>query len=306
MVHKPLILEIKGNSLDDGPGIRTVIFFKGCPLSCVWCHNPESKRTDVEISYDPKQCIACDTCIETCPYNAISKENPFFIDRSKCSLCFLCVKTCPSGALTRVGKDMTIDEIVNTVLKDKPFFETSGGGVTLSGGEPTLYMEFTSYLLKALKENGIHTLMETCGYFNPDRFIELIYPYLDTIYYDIKLFDETEHKEYCGVSNKNILKNFVKLTKLANKNDKIDIVPRTPLIPGITDTESNMHAIAHFLKASGSEKAQLLPYNPLWHEKNLKIGKDSPYSKKTGLTEFMDAKKIEKCKDVFRQIGIGV
>ncbi len=129
--ERDLILEIKGNSLDDGPGIRTVVFFKGCPLNCVWCHNPESKKKAIELSWDSKECIGCKSCIEVCRANAISVKNPYYIDRSKCTLCFECVDVCPSGALSRVGKYMTVNEIMKEILKDKPFFITSGGGVTL-------------------------------------------------------------------------------------------------------------------------------------------------------------------------------
>lgn len=189
MNKRPLILEIKGNSLDDGPGIRTVIFFKGCPLSCTWCHNPESKSAGFEISFDARQCIGCNTCIDTCPEDALSRDDPYFIDRDKCDLCFKCVDNCPANALTRVGRWMGPDEILAAVTKDKPFFDTSGGGVTLSGGEPIMYMEFVSDLLKALKKEGIHILLETCGHFNFERFEDLIYPYVDTIYYDIKLYN---------------------------------------------------------------------------------------------------------------------
>ena len=142
--HRPLILDIKGNSLDDGPGIRSVIFFKGCPLACTWCHNPESKRFEAEISFDAKACIGCDACLSACPQDALSRDNPFFIDRRRCDLCFRCIDACHSGALSRVGQEMGIAEIVARVLDYKPFYDTSGGGVTLSGGEPTVYMDFAS------------------------------------------------------------------------------------------------------------------------------------------------------------------
>jgi len=280
---KVLIFEIKGNSLDDGEGIRTVIFFKGCPLSCVWCHNPEGKSPKREISFDAQKCIACNTCIELCKNKAISRQNPFFIDRTKCDLCFECVDICPSEALSQLGRHMSIEEIYSIIIKDKPFFDISKGGVTLSGGEPTLYPEFISSLLKKLKFENINTLIETCGYFDFDMFKTLIYPYVDMIYFDIKLYDKDEHKQYCGISNKIILENFVKLLSL----NKDKIVPRVPLIPGITDTKSNLEAIDEFLRANSlktdslktdnlktnkAQKAKRLPYNPLWREKLPKIG----------------------------------
>ncbi len=305
MAKTPLILEIKGNSLDDGPGIRGVIFFKGCPLDCVWCHNPESKSPNVEISYDPDRCIACDTCIETCPVKAISKENLFFIDRSKCILCFECVDNCPSGALEKVGTEMSVKEVFDTIIKYEAFYKSSGGGVTLSGGEPTMHMEFISELLGMLKKKGIHTLVETCGHFNLESFMTLVYPLVDTLYYDIKLFNEDEHRKYCGVSNKKILENFKALNKMSNK-DTMELVPRTPLVPRITDTRSNMEAIATFLKSLGIRKAQLLAYNPLWHKKNYKIGKKSILYHDPAMTRFMGADRLEQCKNIFRQNRICV
>jgi pyruvate formate lyase activating enzyme len=280
---KALIFEIKGNSLDDGEGIRTVIFFKGCPLSCVWCHNPEGKSPKQEISFDAQKCLSCDTCMELCKNKAISRQNHFFIDRKKCDLCFECLSNCPSEALSQLGRHMTIEEIYSIIIKDKPFFDISKGGVSLSGGEPTLYPEFISSLLKKLKSENINTLIETCGYFDFDMFKTLIYPYVDMIYFDIKLYDKDEHKKYCGVSNKRILENFVKLLSL----NKDKILSRVPLIPGITDTKFNLEAIDEFLKTNTNnsnnlkinkaQKAKRLPYNPLWQEKLPKIGVKSSF-----------------------------
>lgn len=186
-MENPLILAIKGNSLDDGPGIRSVVFFKGCPLSCVWCQNPEAKSTKLEISYETEECIRCDHCISICPKQALSRCNDYFIDRKRCDLCMKCVQECPAEALKQIGNKMDVNDIVREVRKDLPFFEISGGGVTLSGGEPTLFLSFLSCLLRELKRNGIHTLIETCGYFNLEKFMKYVYPYIDYIYYDIKL-----------------------------------------------------------------------------------------------------------------------
>jgi len=305
MNKRPLILEIKGNSLDDGPGIRTVIFFKGCPLSCTWCHNPESKSAAVEISFDGRQCIGCNTCIELCPEDALSRDDPYFIDRDRCDLCFKCVDNCPSNALAMVGRQTGPDEILAAVKKDKPFYDTSGGGVTLSGGEPTMYMEFVSGLLKALKKEGIHILLETCGYFNFERFKDLIYPYVDTIYYDIKLYDADEHKLYCGVPNEVILENFIRLHALS-MDGGAGVLARIPLIPHITDTRTNMEAIANFLQRHHVTRADLLAYNPLWHEKSYKIGVDNPYSKNEAMTKWMPQEKIHECEEIFRAAGIAV
>jgi pyruvate formate lyase activating enzyme len=295
---KPLILDIKGNSLDDGPGIRTVIFFKGCPLSCVWCHNPEAKYAGFELSWDSKECIGCDDCINTCELGAISRENASFVDRQRCNLCFKCVEVCPAAAVTKVGRAMEIDEIVEMVKEDIPFFNNSGGGVTLSGGEPTLYMEFTADLLRKLKSLGIHTVLETCGQFNYVPFVELVYPYLDTIFYDIKLFDARKHEKYCGVDNSHILSNFEKLHLLYVEGGT-EVVPRIALIPDITDTWRNLEGIALFLKKNGVTRVALLEYNPLWVEKTRKIGVTNNYAEAEKMTKWMERSHVKGCFSIF-------
>ena len=300
---EPLILDIKGNSLDDGPGIRTVVFFKGCPLSCVWCHNPESKNPAQEISFDSQKCVGCDTCLKACAESALSRDNRFFIDRAKCNLCMACADECPSGAISRVGQAMDCDQISAEVIKDKPFFDTSGGGVTISGGEPTMFMTFLSSLLESLKQQGIQTLVETCGYFPFDSFERLILPYVDTIFFDIKLFDSELHRHYCGVPNEKILENFCRLLIHA-KNGDIELLPRTPLITNITDTEKNLSAIAEFLASNGVTRAQLPAYNPLWHEKCQKIGASNSFSEETVMSKWMPPEHVIKCEGIFRKVGI--
>ncbi len=302
-MHEPLILDIKGNSLDDGPGIRSVVFFKGCPLSCVWCHNPESKKAAPEISFDEKECIACDTCINLCPLHAISRSHPFFIDRDRCDLCFLCVDNCPSGALSRVGVKMSVDEIMGKIRNDIPFFKTSGGGVTFSGGEPTLFMDFLSRLASSIKAEKIHTLLETCGFFNLDRFVEKILPYLDIIYYDIKLIDSNQHKFYCGVPNETILENFTTLNEMSARGG-FEIFPRTPLIPGITATPENLKGIAYFLSSRKIRKTQLMAYNPLWFDKNNKIGVVCPMEKNAQRETWIPQEKITEYKAIYKEYGI--
>lgn len=300
-MKKPLIFEIKGNSLDDGPGIRTVVFFKGCPLSCVWCHNPESKRAWAELSFDPKECIGCNSCLENCPNGAISRDNPFFIDRLLCKLCFSCVEVCPSGALSRMGLQRSVEEIAQIVIKDKPFYAVSGGGVTLSGGEATLHMEYASELLKTLKAEGIHTLIETCGYFDISKFEELLLPYIDVIYYDLKIFDPTNHQRFCGVANQRILSNYIRLNSLAQFGG-FEIIPRVPLIPDITDTEENIRSIASFLKLHQVKKYELLAYNPLWHDKASKIGSDAAGVENEALKSWMSLEKHKRCEEIFREV----
>lgn len=303
MKQRPLILDIKGNSLDDGPGIRSVVFFKGCPLSCAWCHNPESKHPGPEISFDRDECVGCDTCLSVCPEHALSRKQPFFIDRNRCTFCGACVENCPSGALAMIGKVMTVEEIAAQALRDKLFYDNSGGGVTFSGGEPTLHMEFLSALLQRLKAEGVHTLIETCGLFEFTRFSEKILPYADAIYFDIKIHDPERHKQFCGVRNEGILDNFIKLNAAAIKNG-IDLLPRTPLVPGMTATQANLAAIAGFLKGQGVREARLLAYNPLWHGKNAKIGLPDLLDKEETMRTWMKKEEVATCKAVFSAFGI--
>lgn len=298
-MKNPLIFEIKGNSLDDGPGIRTVIFMKGCPLSCVWCHNPEGMKPESGHSFDKQECIRCLACVEVCISKAITYEDTLKIDRSKCSGCFTCVSICPTGALDIVGKSLSIEKIVSEVVKDKPFFDTSGGGVTLSGGEPTLFMDFCSELLQELKKLKIQTLLETCGLFDMNSFLEKMISWLDMIYFDLKLIDSDEHKKYCGVSNKRIIENFKTLSSMKAGR----ILPRVPLVPGITDTGSNLNAIADFLVSCEVNRIKLLAYNPLWPDKLEKFsGQHRLVPDK--MKQFMKPEHVKSCKEIFIKHGI--
>ncbi len=296
-MQNPVILDIKCNSLDDGQGIRTVVFFKGCPLSCVWCHNPESKSQEAELYYSKEDCIKCGSCIALCKHGAIDFSNKYFIDREKCTKCFECVSVCPSKALKVAGKEWNLDNLMQKILSDKVFYDVSNGGVTLSGGEATLYPEFAGELLKRCKENNINTLVETCGCFNYAKFEKYMLPYIDTIYFDLKIFDTDLHKKYCGQDNKNILNNFKKLVTVSN-NSNLTLLARTPLIPGISDTKENLNATADFLVSLGVKESQLLPYNPTWYPKNFSIGKETD-PKIKDCTQWQSKEKIQECKDIY-------
>ncbi len=300
-----LIFDIKHNSLEDGPGIRSVVFFKGCPLDCVWCQNPESKKVTPELWWEKEKCIDCDDCIKVCPEGAISKNNPFYIDRDLCTLCFDCIEVCPSNAMQRIGNDTSVDEIVKKVIKYKPFFDRSGGGVTLSGGEPTLPIEFTSKLLKRFKKEGINTLIETAGLFDLKKFESLILPHLDTIYFDIKFIDSFEHKRYCGVPNEIILDNFIKLHNKSQTED-FEILTRTPLIPGITDSELNIQQIIEFYNEHKVHKAVLLPNNPAWIQKLEKSGQNIIFDTDDPIHKLYDLEKEKKYKRYFSDNGIEI
>lgn len=288
------VLYLKRNCLDDGPGIRTVIFFKGCPLRCVWCHNPESQRMKPELSFDADRCVDCGTCREVCPRGALNCDNPAYVDRTRCDLCFKCAESCPAKALERMGKPMGVSEVLAAIRKDLPFYRTSGGGVTLSGGEPTLYMEYLSELLRQCRQLEVHALIETCGLFDFEPFSELLYPWLNEIYFDIKIIDAEAHKKYCGVNNRPILDNFRRLQEKAAAGG-LPLLPRTPLIPRLTDTDENLAAIAAFLRECGVNKVALLPYNPTWGKKSLMLGATRQYTE----DKFMEADELERCRAHF-------
>lgn len=295
----PLFFEIKGNSLDDGPGIRTVVFFKGCPMNCVWCHNPEGRRPGPEIAFDGGACIACGLCIKICTESALDRKLPGFVDRVRCTLCFDCVNTCPTGALERVGHKRSVDEIVEFVKRDLPFFKRSGGGVTLSGGEPTMFPDFAGELAAALGDMGIHVLLETCGLLDMDRFREHLYPHLDLIYVDLKIVDLDAHKRYCRTSNEKILSNLAMLHRLS-ENGGAEVLVRVPLVPGITATDRNLASIAAFLGDAGIGRVSLLSYNPMWGPKLVKLGEQLPELAGIDLERFMSAEELDRCRSQFR------
>ncbi|HEX9022767.1 MAG TPA: glycyl-radical enzyme activating protein [Geobacteraceae bacterium] len=265
----PLILHIRRFALDDGPGIRSTVFLKGCPLSCAWCHNPESIARGGETAYFPASCIDCGECRNACPRQAIT-DNPLArIDRTRCSGCGRCADICPALALKRMGKHIPVDELLALLLRDRHFYEHSGGGVTFSGGEPTLHFDYLCRTLRRLKEMGIHTALQTCGLFDADRFVAELLPHIDLIHFDLKLMDPRLHRRYTGRNNDIIMENFTRLTRAQREK----IVPRIPLVPGITATPANLLGIAAFLRGLGYRSAELLPYNPAGIDKLSAIGR---------------------------------
>lgn len=301
----PLVIDVKGNSLDDGPGTRSVVFFKGCPLDCYWCQNPESKRVEPELLFDREKCVSSRECIKACPEGALKAAEPLNVDRGRCTLCFECVDVCPSTALERVGREMSVEDLIQKVIPYKPFFENTGGGVTLSGGEPTLFMDFASSLLKRLKEEEVHTLVETCGLFNFERFAEKILPHADLIFMDIKIVDCDEHKRWCGVSNEPIHENFLRLHEMWLQGG-CEIKPRTPLIPSITDTDDKMKALARFYQDHGIKRAVLMKNNPTWLNKFEKIGVETNIAKDSPVRDFYDQERFERIKKMFEDKRIEV
>jgi len=288
---KTLIVDIKRNALDDGPGIRTLIFFKGCPLSCVWCQNPETKSPSLEISFEEENCSKCGNCITSCAQNAISFTNEFRIDRSNCNLCGTCIEACPNNALKSVGKQYSLAELMGIILQDKIFYDNSDGGVTLSGGEPLFYINYVHGLLKELRKNNIHSCIETSGFYNRKEVEKLILPHADLIYFDLKIFNPEKHKKYCKVSNEIILRNFESLIN----EGTVQVLPRIPLIPSITDTRENLEALAEYLNTLNITEIGLLPYNPLWLNKPKKIGLVTSYTH----SDWLSKEKKEEINEIF-------
>lgn len=265
------ILEIIRMSTEDGPGIRTTVFFKGCPLSCAWCHNPESISPKPQIQWIKTTCIGCGICIETCPENALAR-NPLgvVINRALCTGCGLCTEECPTTAMELLGKKWNVHNLVSELVKDRVYFEQSGGGVTLSGGEAALQPDFCLALLTELKGKGIQTALDTCGQISETVLARLL-PHIDILLYDLKEIDSQRHKLFTGSGNEKILANlvFTARFKESHANPKALWI-RTPVIPGATDTVENIGGIGEFIHArlhGAVDRWELCTFNNLCRDK---------------------------------------
>lgn len=252
---KAKIFEIKRFAVHDGDGIRTTVFFKGCPLKCVWCHNPEGLFPQPELAYYQHKCISCGECLSTCPTTAHKMKNGIHLfDRNKCVACGRCVDACLGSALIIYGKDFSVDELLHILLKDKDFYVNSNGGVTLSGGECLLQVDFCVELLKRLKEKGIHTAVDTCGFVSKST-LDKVIPYTDLFLYDVKAFNEETHIQCTGHSNKQILENLIYIDK---KGCNIEI--RIPYVPNYNDKD--IEQIGLFLShCKNIKKVKVLAYH---------------------------------------------
>ena len=243
---KALIFQIQKMSTEDGPGIRTTVFFKQCPLKCIWCHNPESILKKKQLEWFKHKCIGCKICIETCQQGALTlDEEGMHIDRNKCDSCGLCSDECPSTALHMFGELWDLEALYYEIQKDKIYYTQSQGGITVSGGEPTLQPDFILDFLKKCKENGISTALDSCGYASKNIYEKLL-PYVDLVLLDIKEINSEKHEKYIGVPNKLILENAVWISDYVKRKDK-KLWIRTPIIPNYTATEENIKGIGEFI-----------------------------------------------------------
>jgi glycyl-radical enzyme activating protein len=288
------VFEIQRFCIHDGPGIRTTVFLKGCPLRCLWCHNPEGMASDNALSFLPEKCIGCGYCFRTCPRgahkmtaapqpsastpaasasaapaagNAPSEKHE--LDRDLCVVCGACAKECYAKALELIGRDVTVDEALAEVLRDLPFYETSGGGMTLSGGEPLLQIDFSAALLEAARATGLHSAVETCGFAPQDR-LERILPHVGLFLYDIKEMEPARHAEFTGVSNDRILANLRFLHDAGAA-----VLVRLPIIPGLNDRDDHFRAVAALAaELPRLQGFEVMPYHALGTSKLRRFGQE--------------------------------
>ena len=289
-----LIFNIQRFSIHDGPGIRTTVFFKGCPLRCHWCSNPESWQDYAEIlTYDMK-CTKCGRCQQVCPVDAIVvDEKDRKLNRSTCNLCLKCADVCPTGAIAVAGQWMTLEEVMKEVESDSLFYKNSGGGVTLSGGEPLMQWEFALELLKDCKTKAFHTALDTCGYASWEV-LDRVLDFTDLVLYDIKHMDAEQHRQGTGKSNKLILDN---ARRTASKRRTW---LRVPLIPGYNDSAENLEAIARFGLEIGAEKVSLLPYHIWGESKYARLGLRYPMKEVTLPSDEF----VKDCQKVVEGLGL--
>ena len=273
-----LILHLQRLSTEDGPGLRTTVFFKGCPLHCQWCHNPESISPKAEIQWLAVRCIGCNSCIEACVQNALTRsEEGILRDRELCTVCGACAEACPSGAMEILGVTATVDELVNELCKDRAYFEKSGGGVTFSGGDPTLQPAFALSLAKQLKVKGLPVALDTCALCSRTT-LEKLFPWFDTFLVDLKLIDPEEHQRWTGAPLEPILANLSWLAEeIRTRAPEKLLWIRTPLIPGATYTQANLTGISAWLAANVGSTAtrwELCAFNNLCRDKYTRLDQE--------------------------------
>lgn len=285
------VFNIQRFCVQDGPGVRTAVFLKGCHLRCAWCHNPESNRVLPEIMFDGAKCIGCGACVSVCQNHVMDGGRHVFL-RENCVGCGKCVAECFAGAIELCGREMSPQEVMDTVLRDRDFYGAEGG-MTITGGEPLLQGKFTLELAKLAKKNGIGVCIETSGD-GDAALIREIAGYTDIFLYDIKALDGETHKKYTGVSNRRILENLRALDKLGAK-----IILRCPIIPGVNMTDTHFSGIADLCnELKNVLEAQLEPYHPLGVTKNQRLGRESAYAN----PEFLPREDVEKMAEKIRPL----
>jgi pyruvate formate lyase activating enzyme len=291
-----LIFNIQKFSIQDGPGIRTTVFFKGCPASCPWCHNPESQSSTPQILLHERRCLHCGRCLEVCPeQDAVPEGGRAGEGEAHCIRCGACVEACPSGARRMAGDEMTVREVLRELLADRVFYDQSGGGVTFSGGEPLLQLSFLHALLEACRGQGLHTAVDTCGH-APTEELRSIVPLTDLFLYDLKVMEGSRHRELTGIPNTVLLRN---LRLLAELNAGLRI--RVPIIPVVNDDEENINQLATFVAAlDGCHEVELLPYHKTGIRKFERLGR--PYS--LGETEIPSDERMAALARQFQAHGI--
>ncbi|MCU0575210.1 MAG: glycyl-radical enzyme activating protein [Desulfobacterota bacterium] len=266
---EPLVFSLQHFCLHDGPGIRSLVFFKGCPLRCPWCQNVESWKAGSEIAFKPALCINCGTCVRKCPEHALAEVGTR--DTTRCRGCFTCIDSCPSGAMTLFGVQRSPEDVVEELRPEFSLFTTSGGGVTFTGGEPTLYPDFSARLARSLRTEGIHIAMETCGFFDLKRLRPLLRE-LRLVLFDIKIYDREQHRQMCGADNTVIKKNLKALVEAGSGQGAPAVWPRLPLVPGLTDGQDNIKGWAGFLRSLGISFLTIVPYHPMGASKRRWLG----------------------------------
>ncbi len=298
-MKKGIIFDIKRYAIHDGPGIRTTVFLKGCPLQCQWCQNPEGIESRPEILLRSRRCAEdCDACVPACPQGAISKKGRYVeFETEKCDFCRKCEDVCVYDALEVVGREVTVHEALEEIERDRVFFEESGGGITFSGGEPLMQLDFVQAILTEIKKRNIHTTLDTSGYVN-FKDLERISDHVDLFLYDIKIMDEKKHKKYTGVSNAIILENLHKLSKRGTP-----VTVRIPLISGINDDEQNVEFFAEYMQTLiNIKQIHLLPYHKGGCEKYRNLRKEEPLKTFQPPTE----ERIDEIKQILAESGFSV
>jgi pyruvate formate lyase activating enzyme len=299
--NRGLIFHTIHGSFVYGHGVRTTIFLKGCPLKCVWCCNPEGQLPYPEIKFTVSKCTGCGKCIDVCPVNAIQndpgRDNVIMIDREICTNCGKCIEVCFTGALDYFGKYYTVDEVFGEARKDEQYYRSSGGGVTIGGGEPTMQPVFTYDLMKKLQENGIHVGIDTCGYTQTDEGLRILKE-ADLLLYDLKGMDSLEHQDNTGVKNEVIISNL----KMLNSIGK-DIIIRLPLIPGYNDSKQSLEMLAEFLSTLKSvQRIDLMAYHQFGRIKYEQLGREYALMD----VEAISDERLQQIKEFFESYGLNV